>query len=71
MEAHKLLVKRWSSMTAKLSSLPADPMLTRLAQERLTFLQTRFGVEGAGRSRPCYPCDPRVARILQIFKRVD
>ena len=41
MEAHKRLVMRWSSMTAKLSGLPADPMLTRLAQQRLAFLQTR------------------------------
>ena len=41
MEAHKLLVKRWSSMTAKLSTLPVDPLFTRIAQERLTFLQTR------------------------------
>jgi hypothetical protein len=41
MEAHKRLVMRWSSMTAKLSGLPADPVLTRLAQQRLTFLQTR------------------------------
>ncbi len=41
MEAHELLVKRWASMTAKLSTLPADPVVARLAQERLTFLQTR------------------------------
>jgi glycosyltransferase involved in cell wall biosynthesis len=40
-EAHELLVKRWSSMTAKLSTLPVDPVVTRLAQKKLTFLKTR------------------------------
>ena len=44
MEAHKLLVKRWSSMTAKLSTLPLDPVVTQLAQKRLTFLQTRLAL---------------------------
>jgi glycosyltransferase involved in cell wall biosynthesis len=44
MEPHKLLVKRWSSMTAKLSTLPVDPVVTRLARERLTFLQTRLAL---------------------------
>jgi glycosyltransferase involved in cell wall biosynthesis len=44
MEAHKLLVKRWSSMTAKLSTLPLDPVVRQLAQERLTFLQTRLAL---------------------------
>ena len=43
-EAHQLLVKRWSSMTAKLSTMPVDPVVTRLAQERLTFLQTRLAL---------------------------
>lgn len=44
MEAHKLLVKRWSSMTAKLGTLPLDPVVTKLARKRLTFLQTRLAL---------------------------
>jgi glycosyltransferase involved in cell wall biosynthesis len=44
MEAHRLLVKRWSSMTAKLGTLPLDPVVTQLAQKRLTFLETRLAL---------------------------
>jgi glycosyltransferase involved in cell wall biosynthesis len=44
METHKLMVKRWASMTAKLSTLPLDPVVTQLAKERLTFLQTRLAL---------------------------
>jgi glycosyltransferase involved in cell wall biosynthesis len=47
-EAHQLLVKRWSSMTAKLNSMPVDPLFTQLAQERLTFLQTRVALRKRG-----------------------
>jgi glycosyltransferase involved in cell wall biosynthesis len=48
MEAHKLLVKRWSSMSAKLSTLSVDPAVTRLVRERLRFLQTRTALKERG-----------------------
>jgi hypothetical protein len=40
-EDHEVLVRRWSSMAAKLGDLPVDPVVRRRAQERLAFLQAR------------------------------
>ena len=44
METHRLRVKRWSSMTAKLGTLPLDQVVMQLAQKRLMFLQTRLAL---------------------------
>jgi hypothetical protein len=45
-QAHRMLVQRWAAMTTKLNSLAIDPALAQLAQERLTFLQTRLALRG-------------------------
>ena len=41
MDTHKLAEDRWRSMTARLETLPVDPHLVRLAQERWAFMQAR------------------------------
>jgi glycosyltransferase involved in cell wall biosynthesis len=38
---HDALLKRWSSMAAKLATLPTDPLITRRVQERARFLLAR------------------------------
>jgi glycosyltransferase involved in cell wall biosynthesis len=38
---HDALVKRWSLMAAKLATLPTDPLITRLVEERARFLLAR------------------------------
>jgi glycosyltransferase involved in cell wall biosynthesis len=40
-ERHQQSVKRWHSMTAKLSTLPVDPLIIQIAQGKLEFLETR------------------------------
>jgi glycosyltransferase involved in cell wall biosynthesis len=41
MATHKLAEHRWRSLAEKLETLPIDPSLVRLAQERWAFMQTR------------------------------
>jgi glycosyltransferase involved in cell wall biosynthesis len=38
---HKILTKRWSSLSAKLATAPVNPMIRQLVKERLEFLQAR------------------------------
>jgi hypothetical protein len=38
---HDLLIKRWSLMAAKLGTLPVDPVVIRVVQQRVKFLQDR------------------------------
>ena len=46
--AHDLLLNRWCLMTAKLATLPVDPTITRLVQNKVKFLQTRSGLRQQG-----------------------
>ncbi len=41
MEIHRLTEKRWRSMAAKLETMPIDPLVLRLAQDRYAFMQAR------------------------------
>jgi glycosyltransferase involved in cell wall biosynthesis len=63
MAAHNLAVRRWESLTAKLSTMAVEPRVALLAQQRLKFLQARTALRqrsvverviGATLSLPAY-----------------